>query len=70
MLRAIFVRQRDASGLTIDELAARTGLARGTLLNLSAGRFRGDLRTWLLLSQAFEVSLDDLLAPVWGSEEK
>lgn len=63
-LRAIFARQRAAAGLTIDELAERTELARD-VLNLSAGRFRDDLRTWLLLARAFEVSLDDVLASVW-----
>lgn len=62
------------SGWTFDELAERSGAARQTLLNISAGRYRGDLLTWLRLSRAFGVGLDELLAPVWddraGSAER
>lgn len=65
MLRVIFNRRRQESGLTFDELAARSGVARQTLLNVSSGRYRGDLLTWLRLSKAFGVGLDELLEPVW-----
>lgn len=40
-------------------------MSRQTLLNLSAGRFRGDIVTWLRLGPAFGVSLDELFAPVY-----
>ena len=64
-LRAIFIDARERSGLTYDQLSERSGLSRQTLLNIASARYRGDLRTWLLLSRAFETPLDVLLAPVW-----
>lgn len=63
--RAIFNNARTESGLTIDALTERSGLSRMTLLNLAAGRVRGDLRTWVKLAKAFETPLDELLAPIW-----
>ncbi|OFR90269.1 hypothetical protein HMPREF2863_06930 [Micrococcus sp. HMSC067E09] len=53
------------SGMTYDELAAATGLARQTLLNLAAGRTYGDFRTWLILAKVWGVRLDDLTKDVW-----
>lgn len=53
------------SGLTYDQLAEATGLARQTLLNISAGRTYGDLRTWLILAKTWGVTLDTLCAAVW-----
>lgn len=50
-----------------EQLAERSGISRQTLLNISSGKYNGDLRTWLKLSAAFAASLDDLLAPVWGA---
>lgn len=51
--------------MTFDELAEASGLARQTLLNLSAGRFYGDLKTWAILAKTWDVPLDDLIAPIW-----
>ncbi|GAA1785574.1 hypothetical protein GCM10009811_08390 [Nostocoides veronense] len=67
-LRAIFNDLRAKSGMSFDDLASASGLTRGTLLNISSGRYNGDLRTWLMLARAWGVSLDEVLAPVWGSE--
>lgn len=53
------------SGMTYDQLAEATGLARQTLLNLAAGRTYGDLRTWLILAKVWGVPLEALTAPVW-----
>lgn len=69
-LQGIFKDRRARSGLSYDQLANRSGLTRGTLINLGTGRFRGDLRTWLLLARAWEISLDELLAPVWEDVEQ
>ena len=64
-LRVILnVARRDAN-MTFDMLVERSGVSRNTLLNISSGKFNGDLRTWLKLARAFGVSLDDLLSPVW-----
>ncbi|ODA89870.1 hypothetical protein ATY41_12055 [Leifsonia xyli subsp. xyli] len=62
--------RRHSTGLTFEQLAERSGISRQTLLNISSGKYNGDLRTWLRLSKAFEVSQDDLLAPVWSDKER
>jgi len=64
-LRVILNRHRDRAGVTFEQLAERSGLSRQTLLNISAGRNYGDLRTWLKLAAAFETSLDEMMASVW-----
>lgn len=64
-LRSIFDARRHVVGWTYEELSERSGLSRQTLLNIASGKYRGDLRTWLLLARAFETDLDTLLAPVW-----
>lgn len=69
-LRLILNRHREASGMTFEQLAERSGLSRQTLLNISAGRNYGDLRTWLKLSSAFEQSLDAMLSDVWNDETR
>ena len=61
--------RRRASGLTFDQLAERSGVSRQTLLNISGGRYRGDIVTWLRLAPAFGVSLDELFAPVYRDVE-
>lgn len=55
------------SGMTYDELAEATGLARQTLLNLAAGRTYGDLRTWLILARVWGVGLDEVTSSTWES---
>lgn len=65
-LRTVFNSRRRASGLTFDELAEASGVSRRTLLNISSGTFHGDLRTWLVLAQVWEVSLDELFDAVWN----
>ncbi|GAA1749392.1 helix-turn-helix transcriptional regulator [Nostocoides vanveenii] len=64
-LRTAFDRARVKSGLTYDELAARTGLARRSLLDIAAGRNVGTLRTWVLIARALDVTLDDITDGVW-----
>lgn len=62
-LRGILVAERARSGWTFEQLAEYSGVSRQTLLNISSGKYNGDLRTWIKLAAAFEVRLDDLLAP-------
>lgn len=66
-LRAIFVARRGGAQQTFEELAHASGLSRQTLLNISRGKYRGDLRTWLILARTWDVSLDELMGPVWKS---
>lgn len=64
-LRVIIGRERTRAGLTIEQLAEASGVSRQTILNLGFGKHHGDLKTWLKLSRALGVGLDELLAPVW-----
>jgi putative transcriptional regulator len=64
-LRQIINVRRAEAGLTLEQLAEVSGVSRQTILNLSSGKYHGDLRTWLRLSKAFGVGLDELLADVW-----
>lgn len=64
-LRQVFNVQRERSGMTYDDLAEASGISRRTLLHISSGKYVGDLRTWVVLARVWQVSLDELLAPVW-----
>lgn len=68
-LRQAFTELRAASGMTYDELSDATGLSRRTLLNIGAGTYHGDLRTWLILTRALGLSLDSTLSLVWGNDD-
>ena len=68
-LRDIFVTARAKSGMTFEQLAEASGLHRQTLTNIARGAAKGDLRTWLILSRAFDMNLDDLIAPVWDTAQ-
>ncbi len=65
-LKVIIGRERMRAGLTIEQLSEASGVSRQTILNLGSGKHHGDLRTWLKLSKALGVGLDELLAPVWS----
>lgn len=67
-LAAAFKVHKANSGMTYDQLAEATGLSRQTLLNIAAGRTYGDLRTWLILTRVWEISLDKLNPRVWGEK--
>ncbi|WP_402842003.1 helix-turn-helix transcriptional regulator [Microbacterium sp. GXS0129] len=64
-LRAILNVRRHEAGLTCEQLSEASGLSRQTLLNISSGRYHGDLRSWLKLSRVFDISIDDMLRDVW-----
>jgi transcriptional regulator with XRE-family HTH domain len=51
---------RVAHGWTLDDLAAASGVNRGTIHNLEHGT-GGQARTWTNLARALDVSLTDLL---------
>ena len=51
--------------MTFDQLAEHSGISRQTLLNISSGKYNGDLRTWLKLARAFDVEIGALLSDVW-----
>jgi transcriptional regulator with XRE-family HTH domain len=59
-LRLELARLRSERGWTYDELAARTGLSRRTLIEIEQGRTIGTLKTWHALAHALGVPFDEL----------
>lgn len=53
-------RARARSGLTLDEVAARTGLNRSTVNQLENVKRGADIRTTYILARALEVSEEEL----------
>lgn len=64
-LKVVIGRARVRAGMTIEQLSEASGVSRQTILNLGSGKHYGDLKTWLKLSHALGIGLDELLAPVW-----
>ncbi|MFF7025936.1 helix-turn-helix transcriptional regulator [Streptomyces sp. XD-27] len=60
-LRLELSRLRAERGWSYDELAARSGLSRRTLIELEQGRTTGSLATWHALAHTFGVPIDRLL---------
>jgi transcriptional regulator with XRE-family HTH domain len=59
-LRLELARLRAARGWSYDELAARSGLARRTLIEIEQGRTIGTLKTWHALAHALSTPVEDL----------
>ncbi|UJR82828.1 helix-turn-helix domain-containing protein [Sandaracinus amylolyticus] len=62
-LGAALRRAREAKGLTVSELARRSGIAKATLSELEAGRANPTLETLWALAVPLEVSLGELVDP-------
>ncbi len=72
-LRQHLVQLRHARGWSYNELAARSGLGRATVVAVELGASRrtpgkpatrGNVETWYRLAHAFGISLADMLAPL------
>ncbi|MGW6890327.1 helix-turn-helix transcriptional regulator [Streptomyces chartreusis] len=61
-LRLELARLRAARKWSYDEVAARSGLARRTVIEIEQGRTVGTLRTWHALAHAFDTPLDELFS--------
>ncbi|MBP5910846.1 helix-turn-helix transcriptional regulator [Streptomyces sp. LBUM 1478] len=59
-LRLELARLRAVRGWTYDELAARSGLARRTVIEIEQGRTIGTLKTWHALAHALGTPLEQL----------
>ncbi|MCZ2528250.1 helix-turn-helix transcriptional regulator [Streptomyces sp. HB2AG] len=59
--RVVLARLRAERGWTFDELAARSGLARRTLIDLEHGRTTGSVTTWHTLAHTFDVPIERFL---------
>lgn len=73
-LRLHLARLRHERGWSYDELAARSGIGRSTLVTLESGSSRrnpdkpattGTLLTWYRIARAFEVDLGELVRPLY-----
>lgn len=76
-LRLRLVQLRRDSGWSYDELAARSGVGRATLVSLESGKprrnekkpaTRGNVETWYRIARAFDVPLGELMDSLY--EEK
>ncbi|MEV0850558.1 helix-turn-helix transcriptional regulator [Streptomyces sp. NPDC049954] len=68
-LRQSLARLRARHGWSYDELAARTGLSRRTLIEIEQGRTIGTLATWHALAHALGMPLGELLDPLCTGHE-
>ncbi|MCX4906684.1 helix-turn-helix transcriptional regulator [Streptomyces sp. NBC_00878] len=68
-LRQALARHRAERGWSYDELAARSGLSRRTLIEVEQGRTIGSLGTWHALAHAFGIPLGELLDPLCTGHE-
>lgn len=74
-LRLSLARRRHELGWSYDELAARCGVGRATLVSIESGKprrnptkaaTRGSLETWWRIAQALNINLGELLRPLYG----
>jgi transcriptional regulator with XRE-family HTH domain len=68
-LRLELSRLRAERGWTYDELAARSGLSRRTLIEIEQGRTVGTLATWHALAHALNAPLDQLFGTLCDGHE-
>ena len=73
-LRVRLAQLRHERVWSYDELAARSGVGRATLVSIESGNprrnpeksaTRGNLETWYRIARAFDVPLGELLAPLY-----
>ncbi len=76
-LRLELARLRHERGWTFDELAARSGVGRATIVAVETGKTRrnpdkpetrGSVETWFRIAMAFDMDLGDLLRPLYGKK--
>jgi transcriptional regulator with XRE-family HTH domain len=60
--------RRAARGLTLDQLAERSGVSRRMIVNVEAGTSNASISTLLRLATALQVSLADLVADAPGDD--
>jgi transcriptional regulator with XRE-family HTH domain len=73
-LRAELARLRHNRGWSYDQLAARSGVGRATLVSMESGKprrnptkpaSRGSLESWYRVARAFDVDLGNLLQTLY-----
>ena len=68
-LRLQLARLRAAHGWSYDELAARSALARRTVIEIEQGRTIGTLKTWHALAHALDTPLDELFSTLCAGHD-
>ncbi|MEU5045939.1 helix-turn-helix transcriptional regulator [Streptomyces griseorubiginosus] len=68
-LRLELARLRAVRGWSYDELAARSGLVRRTLIEIAQGRTIGTLRPWNALAHVLGTPLDELFGTLCHGHE-
>lgn len=68
-LRHALARLRAERDWSYDQLAARSGLSRRTLIEIEQGRTVGSLATWHALAHAFSLPMGELLGPLCSGHE-
>ncbi|PKV88216.1 helix-turn-helix transcriptional regulator [Streptomyces sp. TLI_146] len=68
-LRQLLSQLRAERSWSYDELAARSGLSRRTLIEIEQGRTVGSLATWHALAHAFGIPLGELLDSLCAGHE-
>ncbi|MFJ9011566.1 helix-turn-helix transcriptional regulator [Streptomyces canus] len=68
-LRLELARLRAAREWSYDQLVARSGLGRRTLIEIEQGRTIGTLKTWHALAHALNTPLDELFATLCNGHE-
>jgi transcriptional regulator with XRE-family HTH domain len=68
-LRLELARLRAARRWTYDELAARSGLARRTVIEIEQGRTISTLKTWHALAHALGTPFDELFSTLCSGHD-
>ena len=65
-LRFALMRLRKVNGLTLDDLAERSGVGRRTLVQLESGKSNGSIETRFALAETLDITIGEMLAPLYG----
>lgn len=60
------MRHRKVKGMTLDDLAERSGVGRRTLVQIESGKSNGSVKTWFALAETFDISIGEMLSPLYG----
>lgn len=59
-LRLLLSARRGQLGITYDELAAKSGVSRRTIVAVETGTSPGSMETWFRLASTLEICFDEL----------
>lgn len=59
-LRQLLSARRSQLGITYDDLAAKSGVSRRTIVAVETGTSPGSMETWFRLATALEIGFDEM----------